>query len=91
MKVLLSPQVNDKIKIFYTFSGEVVTATIDGASDVFDFTPTADGIAVDIQTSLPFNPIINAERTDGILSVELLNFISSDATQKEKFPEWIEV
>jgi hypothetical protein len=91
MKVLLSPQVNDKVKIVYTFSGEVVTATIDGASDVFDFTSMADGIAVDIQTNLPVNPIINAERTNGILSVELLNFISSDATEIEKFPEWMEV
>jgi hypothetical protein len=91
MRVLLRPQVNDKAKIVYTFSSEVVTAIIDGDSDVFDFTSMGDGNAVDIQTSLPYNPIINAERTNGILSVELLNFISSDATEIEKFPEWMEV
>ena len=44
-----------------------------------------------IETVLEYNPILKATKVDGILSVELLNFISEDATEEEKFPEWIEV
>ena len=44
-----------------------------------------------IETVLECNPILKAQRVDGTLSVELLNFISEDASEAEKFPEWIEV
>ena len=94
MRILMSPQVMLEDKKFdFTFSGESITATFDGDTDTFDFSGLPDG-EVDfsmIETTLPYNPIIIARRVDGILSVELLNFISEDASEFDKFPEWVEV
>ena len=94
MRIYKSPQVGvDEKRFKFEFSGEAITVTFDGISDTFDFTGLPDG-EVDysmIETILEYNPILKATKVDGILSVELLNFISEDATEEEKFPEWIEV
>ena len=90
----MSPQVMFEDKRFdFVFSGESITATFDGETDTFDFSGLPDG-EVDfstVVTTLSYNPIIIARRVDGVLSVELLNFISEDASDDERFPEWIEV
>ena len=94
MRIYKSPQVGaDEKRFEFEFSGEMIIATFDDVSDTFDFTGLPDG-EVDysmIETILEYNPILKATKVDGILSVELLNFISEDATEAEKFPEWIEV
>ena len=94
MRILMSPQVMLEDQRFdFVFSGESITATFDGETDTFDFSGLPDG-EVDfskIETMLPINPILIARRVDGVLSVELLNFISEDASELERFPEWIEV
>ena len=94
MRIYKSPQIRADEKLFeFEFSGEVIVATFDGIEDIFDFTGLPDGEAYYsmIETVLEYNPILKATKVDGILSVELLNFISEDATEAEKFPEWIEV
>lgn len=90
MKILLSPQRNDK-KIEYQFEGENITATIDNITDTFDFSTMPDGIMDEVETTLDVNPIVSAKRVEGELYVELLNFIDDNATEEEKFPEWQEV
>ena len=94
MRIYKSPQVRaDEKRFGFEFSGEMIVATFDGVSDTFDFTGLPDG-EVDysmIETILEYNPILKATKVDGILSVELLNFIPEDSTEAEKFPEWIEV
>ena len=94
MRILMSPQVMLEDQRFdFVFSGESISATFDGETDTFDFSGLPDG-EVDfskIETTLPINPILIARRVDGVLSVELLNFISEDASDAERFPEWIEV
>ena len=94
MRTYKSPQVGaDEKRFKFEFSGEMIIATFNGVNDTFDFTGFPDGV-VDysmIETILEHNPILKATKVDGILSVELLNFISEDATEEEKFPEWIEV
>ena len=94
MRILMSPQVMLEDQRFdFVFSGESISATFDGETDTFDFSGLPDG-EVDfsmIETTLSYNPIIIARRVDGVLSVELLNFISEDASDAERFPEWIEV
>jgi len=91
MKILLSPQFGiDDSKFTYSFDGEIITATLNGGTDVFDFTGMPDGIANAITSTLITNPIISAKRVDNILWVELLNFIGVDATHEERFPEWID-
>ena len=94
MRVMKSPQISfDGTQFIFAFEGETVTATLGSESDIFDFSGFPDGRTDSsmVETILAHNPIISAERVDGILSVELLNFISEDATEAEKFPEWIEV
>lgn len=94
MRILMCPQVMLEDKRFeFSFSGESITATFDGDSDTYDFSGLPDG-EVDfsrIETTLAYNPILIARRVAGVLSVELLNFISEDASELERFPEWIEV
>ena len=94
MRIYKSPQIGaDEKRFEFEFSGEMIIATFDGMSDTFDFTGLPDG-EVDysmIETILEYNPILKATKVDGILSVKLLNFISEDATEEEKFPEWEEI
>ena len=94
MFIKYSPCVSfDGKRFTYVFDGEKIEVVFDGVSDTFDFTGLPDGEAEYsmIETVLEYNPILKATKVDGILSVELLNFISEDATEAEKFPEWIEV
>lgn len=90
MKVLYSPVRSDKT-INYSFAGEIITVDMEEGRDTFDFTAMPDGVAQEITTTLPFNPILRAERKDGILSVELIKYIGPDATELERFPDWMEV
>lgn len=90
MFIKLSPVRSDKT-ISYEFYGEIITVTIDEQVDRFDFSEVPNGRLEEVETSLPLNPIVSAERIDGELYVELINFISSDATEEERFPEWQEV
>lgn len=90
MRYFLSPVRMDDFNYIYTFGTDSITATIEGVgtSDTFDFSTMPDGIAGPITTTLPHNPIIWAERVDGVLSVVLLNPIGPDALDTEKYPEW---
>lgn len=97
MQILFSPQENEE-RIEYTFNGEVISITINGVSENFDFTGIPNGElelfnqdgSVAIETKLDPFPILSAKKEGGILYVELLNWISGDASKKEKFPEWID-
>jgi len=102
MKIKFSPQISDN-KIQYSFDSEKITAVYNGLSESFDLS-MLDGAFIQLITDeqlltqmqyfktneiLPFMPIINANRIDGILCVELINFISLDASEEEKYPDWI--
>ena len=83
MRILFRPQRSAE-QITYTFRGESVTALIgdaeDAIEDTFDFTGLPDGeidTEQEIETTLPACPIISARRVDGILHLELLNWILS--------------
>lgn len=91
MKVLYSPQVNNQDTVEYSFSGERIAVTLNGVTDIFDFSSSADGVVESVETELPINPIVSARRENGVLHVELLYFINADATEEEKFPTWQEV
>ncbi len=95
VKVYFSPQVAlPGEQIEYSFRGEVVTAKIGDTEDVFDFSSLPDGeldMEREIETVLPVCPIISAKRVDGILHLELLNWIDSDAPYESRFPAWVEL
>ena len=93
IKVFFSPQRSDN-QIEYSFNGEAVTARIGTVKDTFDFSILPDGelnIEESIETTLPVCPIISAKRVDGILHLELLNWIGPDAPYESRFPEWVEL
>ncbi len=95
IKVYFSPQRADN-QIEYSFCGEMVTARIGTVKDTFDFSGLPDGELdrhedTQIKTILPVCPVISAKRVDGILHLELLNWIDSDAPYESRFPAWVEL
>jgi len=90
MIIQYSPQVSNR-KINYTFEPDKIIAELNGVTDVFDFAGMPDGEAAEIETTLEINPIIRAYKKDGIVHLMLLNFISADAAEIEKYPTEFEV
>ena len=91
MFIKYSPQVSDR-KLTYEFNNDVVTATLNGATDTFDFSGMPNGVADSIESEVfDFNPVLSAKKDKNILYLELINFIGEDATYEERFPEWFEV
>ena len=91
MRVLFSPQVREE-KIEYKIIEDVVTVTYNDKSEKYDFSGMPDGIADSIESEVfEFNPVLSARKESGILYLKLINFIGTDATEEERFPEWFEV
>lgn len=82
----MSPQGRDRDRIWYEIEDQKITATINGVEDTFDFTNMPDGELqlYDeegndlIESILDEVPILGAEKTDGVLTVEILFSISPD-------------
>lgn len=100
VKILMSPQVRDRNKIWYKIEHQKITTTINGVSDTFDFTDMPDGELqlYDaegnelIKTKLEEVPILGAEKKDGVLTVEIL--FSIDSNEKDErllFPKPMEL
>lgn len=91
MQILYSPQRSDN-SLMYTFSGETVTANLNGQQETFDFSSLVDGAdPVPVESILPINPIIEARRENGTVKLILLRFHGANATEAERFPVWQEV
>lgn len=107
LKILYSPIVSNFEQINYEFEGEKITATYikiipateeteareEILNDTFDFSSFSDGEAEIelIETTLPFVPFNKVEKENGVLKVELINFITDNASENERFTDWIEV
>lgn len=88
MLVRWSPQRSDR-SLSYEFDGETITATLDGQTDVFDFSSLPDG-ELDVsalETTLDICPVLAARRVNGQLEVTLLKFHGPNAPESERFPE----
>jgi hypothetical protein len=83
MRLIITPQRGD-YAFSYALSGDVLTITIDGVSDEFNFTGLSDGTAGEMATSLPVNPVICAEKTNGELTVRIIAFHGENASAEEK-------
>lgn len=55
----------------YASDGDVLIATINGVTDIFDFSEMANGVAEEFNTTLPVCPVIRAERINGKLTLFL--------------------
>lgn len=99
MKIEFSPHRRDDIleykyepnKIIVTYhvvqDGEVVDILV----DTFDFTDMLDGVAREIITILPLNPIEKAEKINGELFIRLLHFHGPNASHEDLYPVGMEV
>ena len=91
MFIKYSPQVSERV-LTYEFNGEVITATMNGVTETFDFSDMPNGVADYIESEVfDFPPVLSAKKENDILYLELINFIGEEATEEEKFPEWFEV
>lgn len=99
MKILFSPQVHETDRFKYEFENQKVRVTFKSKKDTFDFSGFPNGVLQLedpetgeklIETELEINPLISAKKENGILYVELMNFIGFDATEEERFPDWID-
>lgn len=91
MRVFLSPQFREDDRINYEFKDDIVVAKMDNKEETFDFSSMPDGKAERIDSDVfELCPIISAERKSGILFLEIINFISFEASEEERFPEWKE-
>lgn len=98
MKILFVPQVNEVDTLIYEFVGDKIIVTYNEVVDEFDFTDMPEGAIAksygrnpNIISVFPIEPVIEARRENNQLFVKLIKFISTDATEDEKFPEWIEI
>lgn len=99
LKILFSPQVHETDRFIYEFGDQAIKVELNGKTDTFDFSGFPDGVLQLedqeteeelVETELEINPLLSAKKENGILYVELLNFIGLDATEEECFPEWID-
>lgn len=90
MNILYSPVRYDET-IGYSFDKEVVTVTYKGKTDAFDFSVLGIGdVLDDIDTVLDINPVRHAERrADGELYIRLTYYHGAQASEAERFPEWV--
>lgn len=90
MQILYSPQKSENI-ILYKFEQDKIEVTLNGVTDIFDFSDFEDGRMLEVETTLEINPILEVVRESGNLKVKLLNFYDEDATEEVLFPTWREV
>lgn len=100
MKIILFPQVRDRNRIWYEIEDQKITATINGKTDIFDFTGMPNGelqLYDDegnelIETELDENPIASAKKENGELTVEIIFSIDMDEKDERLlFPEPMEL
>lgn len=99
MKLLLRPilPINNKSKFLYDITGDVLTCTDEnGASDTFDFTDFPEGkldmSSVEdppITSVFPICPILEVRREEGVLHLELINYLGAAPSKEDMFPDWI--
>lgn len=87
MRITYAPQRIDHA-ISYTFDGECITVTMDGQSDVFDFSGLPDGEAAEIISTLDPCPVLSAKRVNDELQVALLRAIPARPSVPEELEAW---
>jgi len=87
MLIRYSPQRSDR-QLSYQFDGETITATLDGETDVFDFSSLPDGEAASIESVLDPCPVLAARRVNGELHVTLLRTIGPRPSDPVELEAW---
>ncbi|MBY6111232.1 hypothetical protein KUV74_12590 [Halomonas sp. DP1Y21-3] len=84
MKAIFTPQNSTDIAYSYRAEGDVLHVTVNGVEDSFDFTGMPDGSASDFETALEPNPLIQATKADGELTITLLGWYGNVPVQGEE-------
>ncbi len=85
INLIETPQRAD-IQAEYIVDNDVLTVTIDGISEMFDFTGLGEGIAEEIMVEvLPINPIISAEKIGDVINLTVIRFYTFE--EKELFED----
>lgn len=89
MKAILTPQVPHRdFTVSYSAEGDILTAEVDGVVDTFDFTGMPDGRAESIESAtLPINPVLGAEKVNGVLTVTLAHYVAPRPEREEYVAE----
>ena len=78
MRIYFQPIRSDR-KVTYEATGEVLTVTMDGFSDVFDFSNLKENeYLMNLTTKLPINPIRSARKVGGIVEVIVEQYVEKD-------------
>lgn len=87
MKIYLSP-FHSRGAIHYSFEQDKIHVEMDSIKDTFDFTDVPNGAlkVESVKTKLPINPVLSAERIDGVLYVKLMNYYQTGAPREVEFP-----
>ena len=93
MKISFVHQINDQHQVSYEFNGDVITATVNGETDTFDFSSMPnDSIAQSITSSLPIYVIIEAKKDkNGEVWIRLFKPITFEENESGISEEWIDV
>lgn len=103
MMIFKSPQVNDQERIHYQAMGDIIevkafnlVSKIEDDEEIIveELVSTTYFDLSNVEQDklyIPQHPIGSVSKGGDILRVELLNYIGSDATEEERFPEWTDL
>lgn len=84
MVVTFVPQYDPYKKVSYSVEGETISVTVDkldgsSESDVFDFSDFGeDDLFEGVETTLSVNPVVFADRVNGVMHVTVIRWYSSN-------------
>ena len=74
--------------IAHMVAGDILTVTIDGVSEEFDFTGLPEGRMTEIEPEiLTINPIVTAEKIGDEITITLIRFYGEDEKEVFEFGE----
>ena len=93
MKISYVHQINYQHQVSYEFNGDVITATVNGEIDTFDFSSMPnDSIAQSIESTLPVKVVIEAKKDkNGELWIRLFKPITFEENESGISEEWIDL
>lgn len=73
------PQRSDDYNIKYEINGDVLSVTVNGINEIFDFTGLPEGVAESIiSENLPINPILSAKKIGDVVTIEVSRVYGHD-------------
>lgn len=81
MKLILTPQHAHNLNLTYEVKNQVLTLTLNGVSDTFDFTDLPDGVASGFESTLEINPILYAQKENSEVTVHMIYWYDKETDE----------